>query len=84
MKQRQAFTYDNEQHADIHRWLNAQANRSAAIRAAIRADIYRRRLADELRPMIREELARVSVVGSGGDGGQDADPEMGRLLDEMF
>jgi hypothetical protein len=78
------FVVDPDTDQDIIRWLDAQGNRSAAIRAAIRS--HSRTLTEsDLRRILRDELASVSV---GSDDGKqrtgDVDPEAGALLDDMF
>lgn len=85
-RQRQVFVYDSEEHADIARWLEAQDNKSASIRRAIRDVIQVRALAETVRSVVREELSGMRWERAQATTGrsQDVDPEAGRLLDEMF
>jgi len=81
---------DTIRDADILEWLYAQENVSRAVREAIRAHMNREASNsgfDErlLRRIIREELARVSIVLS-GDGRSPAqeDDETAEMLDSLL
>lgn len=76
---------DERRDIDILRWLDAQTNKSAAVREAIRMRMRMRNLPtrEELRGILREELARVSV-DAGDVRPQDEDAELGARLDSMF
>ena len=90
-KQRQIFVYDDIEDVDIADWLDAQGNKSEAIRGAIRGamgggdDTLTR---SDLREVLRDELARVAVAAgcetSAGPQARDDDPEAGAMLDSMF
>ncbi len=86
--ERVIFTYDPEQDQDIRRWLEAQDNRSGAIRDAIRDQIRGRDIADTMRAVLKDELAGLTLAAGNepGDNGRskDVDPEAGAQLDAMF
>jgi Arc/MetJ-type ribon-helix-helix transcriptional regulator len=92
--ERVIFTYDPEQDQDIKRWLEAQSNRSGAIREAIRDKIRDRGIAETMRAVLRDELAGLTLAaGNGGDDNahqadgpqvRDTDPDAGAALDAMF
>ena len=82
-----------EEDADIIAWLDRQANKSAAIRAAIRQAIQPAEPLDEaaLRRVLREELAQAQVKVTDEDDDEaspaiteDVDPEAGQRLDNLF
>ncbi len=71
---RKYFYVDKEQHAVLLEWLKQQPNQSEAIRGLIEAKIAHDRGnnntppaldVEDLRQVIREELARVRVFGTG-------------------
>lgn len=83
------FAVDPDKDRDILHWLDAQGNKSAAIRHAIRAAMRPATITeDTLRRVLRSELASVSIAA--GDNGKqgaatgDVDEEAATLLDEMF
>ena len=94
---RKYFYVDNEQHAVLLGWLAAQDNQSETIRELIEAKIASEQgnnnsppaLVDveELRQVIREELARVQIHGSAEEpqaaGGEDEQVTelLGNLVD---
>ena len=81
------FTLDSERDGDIVRWLAVQPSKSAAIRAALRGAFLPAPVLDTaaLRRVLREELARVAVVGQQeADPTADADPDAAARLDAMF
>jgi Arc/MetJ-type ribon-helix-helix transcriptional regulator len=86
--ERVIFTYDPEQDQDIKRWLEAQDNRSGAIREAIRDKIRDRDIAETMRAVMRDELAGLTLAASseasGNGRSKDVDPEAGAALDAMF
>jgi Arc/MetJ-type ribon-helix-helix transcriptional regulator len=91
MTLRITFSLDEREDQDIIAWLSQQENRSGYIRAAIRRDRDRHQStsgglnADQLRHILREELAQVTVGGDNGAApGGDEDPELAARLDEMF
>lgn len=89
MLKRIAVVLDIGRDGDILRWLERQENRSAAIRAAIRAVMHPRPPVDErtLRRVIREELARLRVDVPGGGAApaaEDVDAEAAARLDDLF
>jgi Arc/MetJ-type ribon-helix-helix transcriptional regulator len=92
MTLRITFSLDEREDQDIIAWLGQQENRSGYIRAAIRRDRDRHQTtgsgglnADQLRHILREELAQVTVGGGNGAApGGDEDPELAARLDEMF
>ena len=89
-RKRERFYLDVDADADIIRWLETQANKSAAIRKAIREAIRRRSVKETVRAVLKEELANVALVSADdthetqASFNGDVDPEAGRLLDEMF
>jgi hypothetical protein len=72
---RKQFTYSATEDADIAAWLEQQPNASAAIRQAIRAYINGRTActfdAEAIRPILRQELSRVTLA-AGEPGGAQA------------
>ncbi len=93
MLKRVPMVLDTERDADIVRWLEAQQNRSAAIREVIREAIRAKTRPQStldtavLRRVLREELARLTVTSVGLDAGvasADEDREVAALLDAMF
>jgi hypothetical protein len=89
-RKRERFYLDVDADADIIRWLETQANKSAAIRKAIREAIRRRSVKETVRAVLKEELANVALVSADdthetpASFNGDVDPEAGRLLDAMF
>lgn len=79
---------DEEKHADIIRWLEKQPNNSEAFRQAARLAMQRQELldAETVRQIIREELAQVTISNGRAPAREidDADPEAGARLDQMF
>ncbi len=94
MRHRVQLVLDTARDADILRWLAAQPNRSAAIRAAIRAAARPASGWDAagLRRILREELAQAAWPVSGnaapapmlGPAAQDVDAEAAARLDALF
>jgi hypothetical protein len=90
--ERVTFVVDPDTDRDIIRWLQAQSNKSAAIRGAIRAAMRERKpvTVEELQRVLRSELASVTIASDDGDTDTDkgrtgdVDPEAGALLDNMF
>jgi hypothetical protein len=92
------FVVYDERHADILEWWEQQDNKSAAVRAAIRATMgVKPAPAAEpvtvaaLRQVIREELAQVELQAAHTDPGtadttvtEDVDPAAAARLDAMF
>lgn len=81
------FTLDSDRDSDILRWLAAQPSKSAAIRAALRGALSPAPFLDAatLRRVLREELARVAIVGQHEAlPVADADPDAAARLDAMF
>jgi hypothetical protein len=83
------FVVDTENDQDIIRWLDAQSNYSAAIRAAIRQHARRLTVDDVrrvVRGVVREELSTVKLTALSDEAGDESgeDEEMGSLLDSMF
>lgn len=87
MSKRIIFVIDETSDQDIVRWLDAQGNRSAAIRTAIRNEM-RRLSADDIRRIVREELSAFNPALGGGDGaddeGSDEDEALASRLDSIF
>jgi len=89
-RKRERFYLDIDTDADIIHWLENQANKSAAIRKAIREAIRRRSVKETVRAVLKEELANVALVSADdthetqSSVNGDVDPEAGRLLDAMF
>jgi hypothetical protein len=81
------FTLDSERDRDIVAWLATQPSKSAAIRAVLRGVLSPAPILDTaaLRRVVREELARVAVVGQReAFPTADADPDAAVRLDAMF
>lgn len=90
------FVVYDERHADILEWWAQQDNKSAAVRAAIRATMGAAPAAEPvtvaaLRQVIREELAQVELQAAHTDPGtadttvtEDVDPAAAARLDAMF
>jgi hypothetical protein len=91
------FVVYDERHADILDWWEQQDNKSAAVRAAIRATMgVKPAPAAEpvtvaaLRQVIREELAHIELQAAHTDSESDAtatedlDPAAAARLDAMF
>lgn len=87
MSKRIIFVIDETSDQDIVRWLDAQGNRSAAIRTAIRNEM-RRLSADDIRRIVREELSAFNPALGGGDGADDKDSDedeaLASRLDSIF
>lgn len=90
---RVTFSLDEISDADLLRWLDAQHNRSEAIRDALRAGRHpgqgEGRALDEqqIRRILREELANVTIAANGDAVGEDKsveDPALAAALDKMF
>ncbi len=87
------FIVDVETDADILVWWQQQENKSAAVRAAIRATLEPeppRLTAADVRQMLREELAQVELAAQPGEThdeptlAADVDPEAAARLDNLF
>jgi hypothetical protein len=97
-KRRLVFVINTDDDADILDWWEQQDNKSAAVRAAIRATMgVKPAPAAEpvtvaaLRQVIREELAQVELQAAHTDPGtadttvtEDVDPAAAARLDAMF
>jgi hypothetical protein len=79
---------DEARDADIIAWLDAQPNKSQALRDAARLamDAGERLDLNAFRRVLREELAKVVVGQAPAAEGEveDADPQAAALLDQMF
>jgi hypothetical protein len=87
------FIVDVEKDADILAWWAQQENKSAAVRAAIRATLEPEPLpltAADVRQVVREELGQVEFAGPPSDTRdettitEDVDPEAAARLDALF
>ena len=95
-KRRLIFVINTDDDADILDWWEQQENKSAAVRAAIRATMDTAPAAEPvtvaaLRQVIREELAQVELQAahpdpetSDGTVTEDVDPAAAARLDAMF
>jgi hypothetical protein len=90
-KRRLTVVIDEEQDADILAWWARQANKSAAVRRAIRAAMGPESglTVEVLRRVLREELAGIQVPAKTPDASdkgaeKDADPELAARLDTLF
>jgi phosphoserine phosphatase len=82
------FSFHAKRDEDILAWLAERPNRSLAVRQALRAWISRadRLDADVLRQVLREELSRVSVQGTGSAAVEmpQEDEEVTEALDSLM
>lgn len=93
---RKHFYFDPKQHAVLLAWLEEQPNQSKAIRRLIEAELDHTRGdnnsppaqvdVEELRLVIREELARVRVYGDAGSQGAAGgeDEEVTELMGDLL
>ena len=85
------FIVDVKKDADILAWWQQQENKSAAVRAAIRAALEPTPpplTAADVRRAVRAELAQVEIAAQPGETHdeptEDVDPEAAARLDNLF
>lgn len=87
------FIVDVEADADILAWWRQQENKSAAVRAAIRATLEPTPpplTTADVRQVVREELAQVEIAAQPGEANdeititEDVNPEAAARLDALF
>jgi hypothetical protein len=87
------FIVDVEADADILTWWRQQENKSAAVRAAIRATLEPTPpplTTADVRQVVREELAQVEIAAQPGETNdettitEDVNPEAAARLDALF
>jgi hypothetical protein len=92
-RHRLSVVIDDDRDADIWRWWQQQANKSAAARAAMRAVLEPEPApltATAVRQIVREELARVDLLAQSGERStapqvaEDVNPEAAARLDALF
>jgi hypothetical protein len=92
-RHRLSIVIDDEKHADIWSWWQQQNNKSAAVRAAIRATLEPTPpplTAADVRQVVREELTQVEITPQRRERTdettitEDVDPEAAARLDALF